>query len=132
MQKNLTPRPRRPQREGAGSDFFHKNSESLFSALLWNSRIQFSLRPWRSLRETSFPRTELFRLRLRRFKDSRSLGHSTRAEQGRADPHHRCAFFDGHFKIAAHAHAQMGQRSTECLLTFLFQFAQAAEMRTGI
>ena len=38
--------------------FFHETSESLVSALLWNSSIQFSLRPWRPWRETRFTRTD--------------------------------------------------------------------------
>src|SRR5438552_4332688 len=61
-----------------------------------------------------------------------SFGFGARTEQGRANANYGRAFFDGHFKIGGHAHAQMGEGSAKSLFALFFQLAQLTECRADL
>lgn len=54
------------------------------------------------------------------------------AEDGRANADLRGAFFNGDFKIVAHAHGKLRQRAAELRLEVVAETAKAAEVRTGV
>src|SRR6201995_5363120 len=49
------------------------------------------------------------------------------AQEGADEPYDSGSFFDGHFKIAAHAHTEMWKRGAEDFVAFVAEFAEAAE-----
>ncbi len=59
------------------------------------------------------------------------FGSGARSEHGAAKPYHSRSFFHRHFKIAAHAHAQMGQGRAQKVLALLSSIRAAAGKRAG-